>query len=127
MKKLVVFTFLLFLANACTKEQNTVGIETSVSAMDPNEESLEQAPIKLQSKDGQTIEVIYFAKGENVAVKLMQNNGPEEVLIAKKVSSKGDPVFTNEKLMWEGSIGTGGKLTDVAGTVTEYKEIEETK
>ncbi|QDP85113.1 hypothetical protein FNJ88_05885 [Chryseobacterium sp. SNU WT5] len=127
MKKLVIFTFALFLATGCAKEQTASSMETAVSEKDPNEVSLEQTPIKLQSEDGKTVSVTYFAKGEDVAVKIVKDNEPEEILIAKKVSSKGDPVFTNEKLMWEGSIGTGGKLTDVAGNVTEYREKEVTK
>ena len=119
----MIFTFVLFLASACTKEQNSSAMELSSETKDPNEVSLEQTPLSLKSDDGHSLSVIYFAQGEDVAVKLKRDSDPEEILIAKKVSSKGDPVFTNEKLMWEGSIGTGGKLTDVEGHVTDYLEV----
>lgn len=125
MKKLVIFTFTLFLLTACTKEQSKNGTETSVSAKDPNEISLEQEPIQLKGEDGKIITVTYFAKGNDVAVKIEQAGQPDETLIAKKISTTGDPIFANEKHLWEGSVGKGGKMTDGAGNTIKYSEIEE--
>lgn len=127
MKKLLTFALALFLLTACKKEQGNTTNSTEVSAKDPNEVSLVQESRKLKSDLGDILTVTYFAKGDNIAVKLEQEGKPEETLIAKKINSKGEPIFANEKMMWEGSIGAGGKMTDGQGNVTMYKEIEETK
>ncbi len=124
MKNLLIFTLGLFLLTACKKE-NTTSNTTTGSVKDPNEVSLVQETTKLKNDKGEVIGVTYFAQGENIAVKIEQNGKPEEVLIAKKINTKGEPVFANEKMMWEGALGSGGKTTDGQGNVTEYREIEE--
>ena len=124
MKKLLTFALALFLVTACTKEQANTTNSTEVSAKDPNEVSLVQDSHKLKNDKGEMVNVTYFAKGENIAVKLEWDGKPEEILIAKKINTKGEPVFANEKMMWEGALGTGGKLTDGEGNVTQYKELE---
>lgn len=124
MKNLLIFTLGLFLLTACKKE-NTTSNTTTGSLKDPNEVSLVQETTKLKNDKGEVIGVTYFAQGENIAVKIEQNGKPEEVLIAKKINTKGEPVFANEKMMWEGALGSGGKTTDGQGNVTEYREIEE--
>ena len=124
MKNLLIFTLGLFLLTACKKE-NATSNTTTGSVKDPNEVSLVQETTKLKNDKGEVIGVTYFAQGENIAVKIEQNGKPEEVLIAKKINTKGEPVFANEKMMWEGALGSGGKTTDGQGNVTEYREIEE--
>ena len=124
MKKLVIFTFALFSVTACTKENSSNAEVTSVSSKDPNAISLEQDPIQLKGEDGKIITVTYFAKGENIAVKIEQAGQAEETLIAKKISTSGDPIFANEKHLWEGSVGKGGKMTDGEGNVMKYSEID---
>ncbi|WP_373709139.1 hypothetical protein [Kaistella sp.] len=124
MKNLLIFTLGLFLLTACKKE-NTTSNTTTGSVKDPNEVSLVQETTKLKNDKGEVIGVTYFAQGENIAVRIEQNGKPEEVLIAKKINTKGEPVFANEKMMWEGALGSGGKTTDGQGNVTEYREIEE--
>ena len=124
MKNLLIFTLGLFLLTACKKENTTSNTITG-SVKDPNEVSLVQETTKLKNDKGEVIGVTYFAQGENIAVKIEQNGKPEEVLIAKKINTKGEPVFANEKMMWEGALGSGGKTTDGQGNVTEYREIEE--
>ena len=124
MKKLLTFALALFLVTACTKEQANTTNSTEVSAKDPNEVSLVQDSHKLKNEKGEMVNVTYFAKGENIAVKLEWDGKPEEILIAKKINTKGEPVFANEKMMWEGALGTGGKLTDGEGNVSQYKELE---
>ena len=123
MKNLLIFTLGLFLLTACKKE-NTTSNTTTGSVKDPNEVSLVQETTKLKNDKGEVIGVTYFAQGENIAVRIEQNGKPEEVLIAKKINTKGEPVFANEKMMWEGALGSGGKTTDGQGNVTEYREIE---
>ena len=127
MKNLLIFTFALFLVTACKKEEGNTTNSTEVSAKDPNEVSLVQETTKLKNNKGEIISVTYFAQGENIAVKLEQDGKPEEILIAKKINSKGEPVFANEKMMWEGALGAGGRLTDGQGNEIQYKEIEENK
>lgn len=124
MKKLLTFALALFLVTACKKEQANTTNATEGSAKDPNEVSLVQDAHKLKNDKGEMVNVTYFAKGENIAVKLEWDGKPEEILIAKKINTKGEPVFANEKMMWEGALGTGGKLTDGAGNVSQYKELE---
>ncbi len=123
MKNLMIFTLGLFLLTACKKEDTTSNAATG-SVKDPNEVSLVQETSKLKNDKGEEIGVTYFAQGENIAVKIEQTGKPEEILIAKKINTKGEPVFANEKMMWEGALGSGGKTTDGEGNVTQYREIE---
>ena len=128
MKKLFIAALALFMLTACTKDNTTdTSTSTTGAAKDPNEISLVQETSKLENEKGEIISVTYFAQGENIAVKLEQNGKPEEVLIAKKINTKGEPVFANEKIMWEGALGSGGKTTDGQGNVVQYREIEESK
>ena len=126
MKKLLTLALALFLLTACKKE-NTTNTATTGAEKDPNEVSLVQETTKLENNKGEIIGVTYFAQGDNIAVKLEQEGKPDETLIAKKINTKGEPVFANEKMMWEGALGSGGKTTDGEGNITEYREIEETK
>jgi hypothetical protein len=126
MKNLIIFTLGLFLLTSCKKENTTVN-STSDSVKDPNEVSLVQETTQLRNDKGEVIGITYFAQGDDIAVKLEQDGKPEEVLIAKKINTKGEPIFANEKMMWEGALGAGGKTTDSAGNVVQYKEIEENK
>ena len=126
MKKLLTLALALFLLTACKKE-NTTNTATTGSEKDPNEVSLVQETTKLENNKGEIIGVTYVAQGDNIAVKLEQEGKPDETLIAKKINTKGEPVFANEKMMWEGALGSGGKTTDGEGNITEYREIEETK
>ena len=123
MKNLMIFTLGLFLLTACKKEETTSNAATD-SVKDPNEVSLVQETSKLKNDKGEEIGVTYFAQGENIAVKIEQTGKPEEILIAKKINTKGEPVFANEKMMWEGALGSGGKTTDGEGNVIQYREIE---
>lgn len=83
-----------------------------------------QETSRLTNGKGEVIGVTYFAQGDDIAVKIEQDGKPEEILIAKKINTKGEPVFANEKMMWEGALGSGGKTTDGQGNSTEYREIE---
>ncbi|WP_373781548.1 hypothetical protein [Kaistella sp.] len=123
MKNLMIFTLGLFLLTACKKEETTSNAATD-SVKDPNEVSLVQETSKLKNDKGEEIGITYFAQGENIAVKIEQTGKPEEILIAKKINTKGEPVFANEKMMWEGALGSGGKTTDGEGNVIQYREIE---
>lgn len=123
MKNLLIFTLGVFLLTACKKENTTVN-EATGSVKDANQVSLVQETSRLTNGKGEVIGVTYFAQGDDIAVKIEQDGKPEEILIAKKINTKGEPVFANEKMMWEGALGSGGKTTDGQGNSTEYREIE---
>lgn len=125
MKKLLIFTLALFLVTSCKKEEQAASDTSVVSAKNPNEISLVQKPSKLKNDKGEIISITYFAQGENIAVKLERDGKAEEILIAKKINTKGEPVFANEKMMWEGTLGTGGKLTDDQGNSAQFEEVDE--
>lgn len=124
MKKLLIIAFALTLVTACQKnDEVTETSPSSVSSNDSKEESLMQDAVELKNSKGETLKVTYFAQGNDVALKMEKEGEPEQILVAKKISSKGEPVFTNEKWMWEGSIGEGGKLSDAEGNSMQYLEI----
>lgn len=124
MKKLLIIAFALTLVTACQKNDKvTETTSSSVSSNDSKEESLMQDAVELKNSKGETLKVTYFAQGNDVAMKMEKEGEPEQILVAKKISSKGEPVFTNEKWMWEGSIGEGGKLSDAEGNSMQYLEI----
>ena len=124
MKKLLIIAFALTLVTACQKNDKVTETTSSgVSTNDPKEESLMQDAVELKNSKGETLKVTYFAQGNDVAMKMEKEGEPEQILVAKKISSKGEPVFTNEKWMWEGSIGEGGKLSDAKGNSMQYLEI----
>ncbi len=121
MKNVVITLCAVLWLSACQSEQPT----EQVSVENTNEISLVQESNKLRNEKGDEITVTYFAQGNDVAVKIQKAGEAEQVLVAKKVSAKGEPVFTNETMMWEGSIGTGGKLSDAAGNSSQYLEVTE--
>lgn len=124
MKKLLIIAFALTLVTACQKnDEVTETSPSSISSNDSKEESLMQDAVELKNSKGETLKVTYFAQGNDVALKMEKEGEPEQILVAKKISSKGEPVFTNEKWMWEGSIGEGGKLSDAEGNSIQYLEI----
>ncbi len=128
MKKIALITFALFLMNSCKKDEQNNHNTTEVSQADSKEIGLVQEPIILVNDKGEEITMIYFAEGDMVAVKIQKKGEEEQSLSAKTVNEKGNPVFTNEKYMWEGSSeGKNGKLTDINGKVEQYTEISTDK
>lgn len=126
MKKIALITFALFLMNSCKKEEQNNQNTTEVSQTDSKEISLVQEPVKLVNEKGEELTITYFAEGDMVAVKIKKQDEEEQNLSAKTVNGKGNPIFTNDKYMWESSAeGKGGKLSDINGTVTEYMEISD--
>ena len=124
MKKLLMIVFALTLVTACQKDEKlNKATSSSVSSDDPKEESLVQEAVELKNSKGETLKVTYFAQGNEVAMKMEKEGEAEQILVSKKISKKGEPVFTNEKWMWEGSIGEGGKLSDAEGNSMQYLEI----
>lgn len=86
------------------------------------QESLVQPERVYTNSEGETIHIIYFAKGDEVAVKLTQDGKTYE-LVAKGTNEKGNPTFTNENLIWEMlEDGQSGKLSQPNQKPVIYKE-----
>ncbi|KMQ72016.1 hypothetical protein [Chryseobacterium koreense] len=118
MKKLTLLLAALFFLNACKKESET----NSISDPNSKEVSLVQEVTKLKNDKGEEVSVTYFAEGGVVAVKIQKTGDKEQKLSAKTTNAKGNPIFTNEEVMWEMTQdGKAGKLTDKAGNSSEYK------
>ena len=118
MKHILLIFGALFLINACTKTDTS-----SAKPMDSksSEVALVQEPLKLKSLKGEEISVTYFSEGDAVAVKIQKAGEEEQKLSAKTVNPSGNPVFTNDKYMWEiTQEGQAGKLSDKDGNITEY-------
>ena len=105
---------------ACKKAENQT-VETEQT----EETGLEQDAKILQNEAGDQLKVVYYAEGDKAAVKLTKNSEPEQTLVAKVVSSRGNPVFANDNMMWEmDEGGLSGTLTDKAGKEEKFREPE---
>lgn len=122
MKKLFFFVALAGITFAsCTKEENK-GAQQETTTQDAQESNVQDTKT-LKSNTGETVKVTYFAEGGMVAVKLEKEGQPEQKLTAKTVNAQGNPIFSNEEMMWEmNSSGTGGKLTDKEGNSTTFSD-----
>ncbi len=122
MKKIFFFAALAVLTlGSCTKEENKEAQQETT--IQETQESNVQDTKTLKSSDGETVKVTYFAEGGMVAVKLQKEGQSEVKLTAKTVNAQGNPIFSNEEMMWEmNSSGTGGKLTDKDGNSTSFSE-----
>jgi uncharacterized membrane protein YbjE (DUF340 family) len=111
--KILIFSLLFFIA--CEKK------EIPNSNSNNSEISLEQKPIILSDSIGNQISITYFAKGDEVAVKLKKDNVISE-LSAKGTNAKGEVIFSNEKFAWElMEDGRSGRLIDKEGKTNIYK------
>ena len=122
MKKLFFFVALSGITLAsCTKEENK-GAQQETTPQEAQESNVQDTKT-LKSSTGETVKVTYFAEGGMVAVKLEKEGQPEQKLTAKTVNAQGNPIFSNEEMMWEmNSSGTGGKLTDKEGNSTTFSD-----
>ena len=101
-----------------TETNNTATTEAA-------ETSLEQEAKMLKNDKGETIKVVYFADGDEVAVKITKE-GKEHKLNARGSNNKGEPIFTDETFAWEiMESGMSGRLTDKSGTISVYKPADE--
>ncbi len=122
MKKLFFLVALSGITLAsCTKEENK-GAQQETTTQEAQESNVQDTKT-LKSNTGETVKVTYFAEGGMVAVKLEKEGQPEQKLTAKTVNAQGNPIFSNEEMMWEmNSSGTGGKLTDKEGNSTTFSD-----
>ena len=96
--------------------------QTTIEDKDNKEVSQVQKAQPLQNAQGEKIEVVYFAEGDVVAVRVKTVEGKEVKLSAKGTNDKGNPLFTDGKYVWEmNEDGHSGKLTDEKGETKEYQ------
>lgn len=126
MKKIILALALSGIALvSCKKAENATETGTISPQVKSHEVSNVQDTKTFKSSKGDILKVTYYAEGADVMVKIKKNNEPEQKLSAKMVSTKGNPVFTNDVYMWEMKEGNvGGKLSDKDGNAMEY--VEET-
>ncbi|SDE34842.1 hypothetical protein [Riemerella columbipharyngis] len=107
-------------ANISCKESKNTASEDNTPVEKPT--SLVQPKRVYTNNEGSEIDIIYFAKGDEVAVKLIKDGKTYE-LLAKGTNEKGNPIFTNEDLIWEIlEDGHSGKLSLPEQKTTLYKE-----
>lgn len=82
----------IFLISCEKKEIHNDAVDT--------QNTLEQKPVILSDSTGNKISVTYFAKDDEVAVKLIKDEELME-LTAKGTNQNGEPIFSNEKVAWQ--------------------------
>lgn len=98
----ILLLFILFFS--CNKQEN-------YTRKNETENTLEQKAQYLTNASGEKISVVYFAKGNEVAVKIKIGDQVQE-LTAKGTNLKGEAIFSNGKCAWElMEDGQSGKLT----------------
>ncbi len=119
MKNLILSLGVLSLILSCNKNEAPSELKTDSEA----EISNIQETSTFYSSKGDSLQVTYFALGEEVAVKVKKNSEPEITLEAETISSSGNPVFSNGELNWEmGEGARGGRLLDKQGNGIAYEE-----
>lgn len=119
MKYIITAFASLALVLSCNKNETSNTSENK----EPNAEvSLTQDARKLKNDKGEELSVTYFAEGDVVAAKVQKNGGPEQKLKAKTTNAAGNPIFSNDEVMWEMTReGHAGILTDKDGNTSEFK------
>ena len=116
LKNLVYSVFVLLIIESCEKKNEDGDVD-----LPSKEISLEQKVRVLKNKNGENIEVIYFAEGDEVAVRIKKGL-EEHKLSAKGSNERGEPIFTDSTYAWEMTEnGIGGKLTKKGGVAESYK------
>lgn len=114
----------LSLLSAVSCNKNTTEKEGTATEKS-TEISLEQEAKILKNEKGESVTIVYYAAGDEVAVKLTKN-GQEHQLKAKGSNNKGEPIFTDGTFAWEMmDSGFSGRLTDKTGNMEVYKPESE--
>lgn len=126
MKKTFILSVLILLTQfyiSCKSEQKQIeNVETNDSNPVFNE-NLEQPPLVLQNKEGIKMEITFFAKEDEVAVKILMD---EQIWIldSKGLNDKGNPVFSTQDFMWELFPDMkSGQLTDESGNSSVFFQV----
>ena len=126
MKKTFILSVLILLTQfyiSCESEQKQIeNVETNDSNPVFNE-NLEQPPLVLQNKEGIKMEITFFAKEDEVAVKILMD---EQIWIldSKGLNDKGNPIFSTQDFMWELFPDMkSGQLTDESGNSSVFFQV----
>lgn len=126
MKKTFILSVLILLTQfyiSCKSDQKQIeNVETNDSNPVFNE-NLEQPPLVLQNKEGIKMEIIFFAKEDEVALKMLMD---EQIWIldSKGLNDKGNPIFSNQNYMWELFPDMkSGQLTDESGNSSVFFQV----
>ena len=126
MKKTFILSVLILLTQfyiSCKSEQKQIeNVETNDSNPVFNE-NLEQPPLVLQNKEGIKMEITFFAKEDEVAVKILMD---EQIWIldSKGLNDKGNPIFSTQNFMWELFPDMkSGQLTDESGNSSVFFQV----
>lgn len=126
MKKTFILSVLILLTQfyiSCKSEQKQI---ENVKTNDSNpvfNENLEQPPLVLQNKEGIKMEITFFAKEDEVAVKILMD---EQIWIldSKGLNDKGNPIFSTQDFMWELFPDMkSGQLTDESGNSSVFFQV----
>lgn|SRR5690554_299615 len=126
MKKTFILSVLILLTQfyiSCKSDQKQIeNVETNDSNPVFNE-NLEQPPLVLQNKEGIKMEITFFAKEDEVAVKILMD---EQIWIldSKGLNDKGNPIFSTQDFMWELFPDMkSGQLTDESGNSSVFFQV----
>ena len=126
MKKTFILLVLILLTQfyiSCKSDQKQIeNVETNDSNPVFNE-NLEQPPLVLQNKEGIKMEITFFAKEDEVAVKILMD---EQIWIldSKGLNDKGNPIFSTQDFMWELFPDMkSGQLTDESGNSSVFFQV----
>lgn len=126
MKKTFILSVLILLTQfyiSCKSDQKQIeNVETNDSNPVFNE-NLEQPPLVLQNKEGIKMEITFFAKEDEVALKMLMD---EQIWIldSKGLNDKGNPIFSTQDFMWELFPDMkSGQLTDESGNSSVFFQV----
>ncbi|MDD1524906.1 hypothetical protein CYV15_04845 [Riemerella anatipestifer] len=118
----IVYLFLACVVAGVFIECNDKGTTTTPSPNLIAEQSLVQPQKTYKGTDGTSITIVYFAKGDEVAVNL-EKDGVKYELNAKGTNHEGNPIFEGSLISWEIlQDGHSGKLTHEGENFIVYKE-----
>lgn len=107
------------LLNACGSNENNNSDQSEIKEI--NQSAVEEVR-QLTNSKGESIQVTYFAKDGEIAVKLKINDEERE-LIPRGSAENGNPVFSDGEYGWEMFVdGRSGRLFQKGTEGAFYKE-----
>lgn len=118
---MVLTSMLIACKSETTKIERSEKNESEISTKD----DLEQAPLLLKNKNGEQIKITFFAKDDEIAIKLLIKD-ELSTLESKGLNDKGNPIFSDQNYLWELFADMkSGQLTDREGNISLYFLAEE--
>lgn len=118
---MVLTSMLIACKSETTKIERSEKDESEISTKD----DLEQAPLLLKNKNGEQIKITFFAKDDEIAIKLLIKD-ELTTLESKGLNDKGNPIFSDQNYLWELFADMkSGQLTDREGNISLYFLAEE--